>query len=69
VDQDLADHDGIDDEANGSSSAIAFGTDKDIMQRNPLDQFGPGIVLRALLPWPSLCAASRIFIGAVSIRK
>ena len=42
VNEDLADHDGIDDEADDAPLAFAFGAEQDVMKEDPLDQFGPG---------------------------
>ena len=54
MNEDLSDHDGIDDEADDSSLAIALTAVQDVHEKDPLDEFGPGVVLRALLSWLAL---------------
>jgi len=62
MDEDLADHDRVDDEADDAPLAFAFGAEQDVMKEDPLDQFGPGVILRAPLSWPSLCSAGSLFL-------
>ena len=39
MNKDLADYDRVDDEADESSLAFAFGTEQDVVQENPLDEW------------------------------
>ena len=48
------DHDRVDDEGDDSSLAIALTAVQNVFKEHPLDKFGPGVVLRALLPWLAL---------------